>query len=412
MSDFDKVRTPVYNESSMPPLKVPIGHIRISAKARAYVHQALRTGRLSYGPFTRRFEARFARLHGCRFAVTSSSGTVALQIAIAALKEVHGWPDGSEVLVPATTFIATSNAVLYNNLRPVFVDIDPDYYELDAERMARKITRRTRAVIPVHLFGQPADMDPILALARKHRLSVIEDSAETMYARYKGRWVGTLGDIGCFSTYIAHLLTTGVGGINTTQDPRLAVILRSLMNHGRDSIYLNIDDDDRPGHPRMRLIVKKRFSFVRLGHSARTTEMESALGLAQLEESFVREIGIRRANAARLTGHLRPLEDRMQLPSIRPGCEHSFMVYPIVLRKGLRKDRIVQSLERHGIETRDLMPLLNQPVYRKLFKLDARDYPVSKWLLESGFYVGCHPGLGATHLSYIADTLRRALARR
>ncbi|MCG3175492.1 MAG: GDP-perosamine synthase [Candidatus Omnitrophica bacterium] len=395
----------------MPPLKVPIGHIHVSPKARRYVLDVLRTGRLSYGPYTRRFESRFARMHGARFAVTSSSGTVALQIALAALKEVHGWPDGSEVLVPATTFIATSNTVLYNNLRPVFVDIDPVHYGLDASRMERHITRRTRAVIPVHLFGQPADMDPILAVARKHKLSVIEDSAETMYARYKGRWVGTLGDIGCFSTYIAHLLTTGVGGINTTQDPELAIILRSLMNHGRDSIYLNIDDDDRTGHRKMRLIVKKRFSFVRLGHSARTTELESALGLAQLEESFVRDIRIRRANASELTRLLSPLEDRMQLPSIRPGCEHSFMVYPIVLRRGTRKDRIVEGLERRGIETRDLMPLLNQPVYRRLFKLDAREYPVSRWLLESGFYVGCHPGLGQPHLRAIASTLRRCLGR-
>ena len=192
-------------------------------------------------------------MHGCRFGVLSNSGTSALHVAVAALKEIHGWADGDEVIVPAVTFVATINVVIHNNLTPVLVDVDPHYYELDPDGVENAVTARTRAMIPVHLFGQPCDMDPLMDIARRHDLRVIEDSCETMVAKYKGRTVGSFGDIACFSTYVAHLLTTGVGGLNTTNSPEYAVSLRSLINHGRDSIYTNIDDDDNLGPERLRL---------------------------------------------------------------------------------------------------------------------------------------------------------------
>lgn len=384
--------------------KVEIGYLNISAKGRRYVNQAMKNNRLSYGPFTERFESLFASHHGTQFAVASNSGTAALQIALAALKETYQWPDGSEVLVPATTFIATSNIVLYNNLTPVFVEIESDYYELDPKQIERHITKKTKAIIPVHLFGQPCDMDPIMDIARNHNLRVVEDSCETMLATYKGTSVGAFGDIGCFSTYVAHLLTTGVGGLCTTNDPKLAVMLRSLINHGRDSIYLNIDDDDKASKQRFHMILKKRFSFVRLGQSARLTELESALGLAQLEDEFIGQIKRRRRNAKLLTELLEPLSDIIQLPRIRPGNDHSFMMYPLVLRKR-KKAKLVEYLEDHGVETRDLLPLINQPVYQSLFKLSPKQYPVSQWLIDSGFYVGCHHGLTKKDLEYIASLL-------
>ena len=189
------------------------------------------------------FERELASLHDCRFGLMCNSGTSALQIALAALKEVHGWKDGDEVLVPALTFVATSNVVLYNGLTPVFVDVEPDYYELDAAKIEARITERTRAIIPVHIAGLPCDMDPIMEIAARHGLRVVEDSCETMFSRYKGKAVGSFGDIGCFSTYAAHVITTGVGGLCVTSDPELNVILKSLMNHGRDSIYIRMDDD-------------------------------------------------------------------------------------------------------------------------------------------------------------------------
>ncbi len=390
--------------------KIPIGHLLLSPKAKRYVNRALDTNRLSYGPFTQKFESLFAKMHQSRFAVASNSGTSALQVAVGALKEVRRWKDGDEVLVPATTFIATSNIVLYNGLKPVFVDVDPVYYEITAEKALAACTRKTRGLIPVHLFGQPCDMGPLMRLAKEKRLGVVEDSAETMLAACNGKSVGAFGDIGWFSTYVAHLLTTGVGGLNTTQDPELAVILRSLINHGRDSIYLSIDDDDRAGREKIRLIAEKRFSFVRLGHSARLTELESAIGLAQLEDEFASSIEKRRQNAAYLTVLLKPFEDRLQLPAVRKNCTHSFMMYPLLLRRE-NKRGLINRLEDRGIETRDLMPLVNQPVYRKLLGLNPKDFPVSRMLITSGFYVGCHQGLTRKNLEYIAETIGEYLKK-
>lgn len=354
---------------------IGVGTLNISTRAKEFVLQTLNNNRLSYGPLMQRFEVEFAKLHGCRFGVMSNSGTSALHIAIAAMKELHGWKNGDEVIVPTVTFVATSNIVVHNSMQPVFVDVDPIYYELNPELIEERITPRTRAIIPVHLFGQPCDMDPISEIAARHGLRIVEDSCETMFARYKGRSVGSLGDIGCFSTYVAHLIVTGVGGLNTTNSPEYAVKLRSLMNHGRDSIYISIDDDDNKSPDELRMIIARRFLFISLGHSFRVTEMEAALGLAQLEE-WEKNITRRRENGRFLTRALAPFEDRIQLAAIRPETEHSFMMYPIVLRDEAKAD-FVNYLEQHGVETREMMPLINQPIYKQLFAICDQEYPVA-----------------------------------
>jgi CDP-6-deoxy-D-xylo-4-hexulose-3-dehydrase len=390
--------------SKAAPREVGVGGFAVSPRARRYVGRVLDSGRLSYGPFHRRFEAAFAAEHDSRHAIFCNSGTSALHIAVQALKEKHGWRDGDEILVPSVTFIATSNVVLHNRMKPVFVDVDPLTYTLDPSKLEAKITRRTRAVMPVHLLGLPADMDPIRAVARKRGLKIIEDSAETMFARYKGKKVGSLGDIGCFSTYVAHYIVTGVGGLATTDDPDLYVRLRSLMNHGRDSIYLSIDDDRGKRGTALHEIVAKRFQFVSVGHSFRATELEAALGLAQLEEKDG-IVKARRAMAARLTAGLREFEGRLQLPTCPPDRDHTFMLYGLVLR-GEDKKPLVDFLEDRGIETRDLLPLLNQPVYKKLFGDLEPKYPVARALNRSGFYIGCHQYMSAADADYVIEQFR------
>ena len=384
--------------------EIGVGGFATSARARRYVDLILRSGRLSYGPFHRKFEAKFAAEHDCRHAVFTNSGTSALHIAVQALKEKHGWADGDEVLVPAITFIATSNVVLHNRLTPVFVDVDPLTYNIDPAKIEEKITPRTRAVIPVHLLGLPADMDPIRQVAARRGLKIIEDSAETMFARYKGRKVGSLGDIGCFSTYVAHYIVTGVGGLATTNDPDLHVRLRSLMNHGRDSIYLSIDDDKHAAGADLHEIVAKRFQFVSVGHSFRATELEAALGLAQLEEKS-KIVKARMAMARRLTAGLREFSDRLQLPTCPADRDHTFMLYGLVLR-GEDKTPLINFLEDQGVETRDLLPLLNQPVYRRLFGDLEPQYPVARMLNRSGFYIGCHQYMTAADADYVIDRFR------
>lgn len=379
---------------------VTVGDFKAGPKEFEYVNQVLSSGRLSHGPFSRRFEAGWAEAHGSKFAVFCNSGTSALHIAVAALKAHHGWKDGDSVLVPSVTFVATANVCLHNNLKPIFVDVDPLTYNIDPAQIYARVQGRTRAIIPVHLTGQPADMRAVCEAAKRFKLSVIEDSCETAFADCQGRPVGSWGDVGCFSTYMAHYVVTGVGGLCTTGDPKLAADLRSLMNHGRDGIYITIDDDDGKTKAEMQEIVARRFQFTGLGHSFRCTEMEAALGCAQLERR--RDIVKRRVEiATAYTRLLADLQDRLQLPTTLPGVENVFMMYPIVVRDPAVKRPLVNFLEEHGIETRDLLPLLNQPVYRRMWGDVIDQYPVAKRLDECGFYVGTHQYLSDADVEYV-----------
>lgn len=385
-------------------IQIPIGTLSIGKTAKRLVNKALDENRLSYGPISARFENNFAKAHDSKFTIFTASGTCALQIALHTLKEIHGWKDGDEVLVPAVTFIATSNIVITNNLKPVFVEVDPKTYNINPAEIAKHITKKTRAIIPVHLFGLPADMDEILSIAKKHNLKIIEDSCETMGVKYKGRSVGSLGDIACFSTYVAHLVTTGVGGLATTNNPEYAVKMKSLMNHGRDSIYLSIDDDkgiEKKADTDAFKLISRRFSFVDVGYSFRVTEMEAALGIEQLQSLpvFLKK---RNANAQYLIKHLAPLADRLMFPTIPEDRGHSFLGFPItIIDEKIKRDDLIMHLEKHGIETRYAMPLINQPIYRKLFGNLDKKYPHAAHINENGFYIGIHQGLTKIDLGHI-----------
>lgn len=381
--------------------QIGVGGFRISERAKELVMQVLDSNRVTSGPMMARFEERIAALHGCRFGLMSNSGTSALQIALQALKERHGWADGDEVLVPALTFVATSNVVLYNGLKPVFVEVEPRHYMIDPAKIEERITPRTRAIMPVHIGGQPCDMDPILEIALAYNLRIVEDSAETMFARYKGRPVGSFGDIGCFSTYAAHVISTGVGGLCTTNDPELIVLLKSIMNHGRDSIYIRMDDDQGAKGTDLFRIANSRFSFIRLGHSYRATEMEAALGVAQLEER--EELWARRHEiVGRLDAGLADLQEHLRLPCPRPETEHAYMFYPLtILNPHVSRSELIQFLEERSIETRYVLPLINQPIYRQLFGNLDREYPVAAMLNERAFYIGCHSDMSDDDVDYV-----------
>jgi perosamine synthetase len=378
-----------------------VGSVKVSAREKLLVNRALDNNRLSYGPMSIEFERRFAKVHSCRFAVLMNSGTSALQVALHALKEERGWRDGDEVLVPAVTFVATVNVVLQNGLRPVLVDVDPDYFGMNPSLVASHINDRTRAIIPVHLCGQPCDIESIVDIARRHKLAVIEDSCETMFATYKSKPVGSWGDVACFSTYAAHVIVTGVGGLALTNDANLAVLIKSLANHGRDAIYVSMDDDQVDDTRALFDIVDRRFRFVRIGYSYRATELEAALGLGQLARSkqLVRR---RQQVAGQLSRRLSKHRARLQLPKVRPGAEHVFMMYPIVVADGVDRDLLVKHLESWRIETRYLLPLTNQPAYESIFgrKVDAEN-PVAARLNRQAFYIGCHPEMTRADVSYV-----------
>ncbi len=376
-----------------------------SKTAERNILKVLRSGRLTYGPFIQQFERRFARAHGSKYAVMVNSGTSALHIAFACLKETEKWKDGDEVIVPTITFVATVNTIISNGLKPVFVDVDARTYNIDPKLIAEKITKRTRAIVPVHLMGQPCDMSPIMKLARKHKLKIVEDSCETMFTSDRGKVVGSFGDIACFSTYVAHLIITGVGGLALTSNSKYAEVLRSLANHGRDNIYISIDDDDDKKGALFKQIIARRFRFVRLGYSFRVTEFEGAVGCAELDTA-PQMLRIRKRNGAYLTERLQSLASYLQLPWYPEHSGHAFMMYPIVINKGIgvRKADLVNYLEERGIETRNLMPLINQPYLKTMYKIKESEYPVTKWINSNGFYIGCHQKMGLSELDYIAKT--------
>ena len=391
---------------AIPRRRVGVGTSSITPDDEHRVLEVLRSGRLSPGPVTTEFEQRFAQLHDRRHAAMCNSGTGALQLALQALKLRYGWPDGAEVIVPAMTFVATVNTVLYNNLRPVLVDIDPLTLNMDPPSCGAAVSDQTVAIIPVHLFGQPADMTSLMAIADEHGLRVVEDSCETVGVSHDGRPVGSFGDFACFSTYMAHLVTTGVGGLALTDDEDNITRFRSLMNHGRNPRYLRIDDDQGLDDDELLRVVWSRYDFVWLGQSFRATEMEAALGIGQLERLPI-ALERRREVAKQLTSALAHPE--LQLPSIAPGNEHAFMMFPIVcLREGLR-DRLVLALERGGVETRFLLPILGQPCYEGVLDYAPGALPVTEHALANGFYIGCHPSMTADDVDHVATIVEGAL---
>jgi len=381
------------------PDQIGVGGLVLSDTEKELVNQVLDSNRLTYGPMSKRFENEFSESHGCKHGLFMNSGTSALHVALAVLKEKHEWSDGDEVLVPAITFVATSNIVLHNNLTPVFVDVESDTYNIDPAKIEEKITSRTKAIIPVHLLGLPASMDPILDLAKSYSLLVIEDSCETMFATYKGKSVGSIGEIGCFSTYVAHFLVTGVGGLAITNNDTLADGMRSLMNHGRDISYISCSDDKEKEGKELDNIIDKRFSFVAVGHSFRCTELEAALGVGQLMRAE-EVVQYRKEIAHKLIEALSKYSGHIQLPSCPSDRTHSYMLFGIVVRNHSKK-KLVNHLESLNIETRDMLPLINQPIYTNLYGDIECNYPIASWINRSGFYIGCHSYMTDDEVDFI-----------
>jgi len=373
--------------------RVSVGDFITTPKMRTYIDEVLDSGQISYGKFSRRFEQEFAALHGCQYAILSNSGTSALQVALQAMKEIHNWRDGAQVIVPATTFIATANIVRHCRLVPVFCDVDPLTYNLDPRKVAPLLSDEVKCIIPVHLLGQPADVCGLKAMIGDRDIKIIEDSCEAMFVTHHGKPVGSLGDIGCFSTYNAHVLTTGVGGLSLTNNPLYAAKMRALVNHGLRLDQLNPDENFSP-----RPVVGRRFQFDTYGHSYRLTEFEAALGLAQLEtwQTIVKK---RNQHAARYQQRLRGL-DSLEFQVLLDSNTHCYMMFGLLVEGD--KTPVMEYLNTHGIETRDIPSCLGHPVYSWL---NEKDYPVSASLYTSGFYVGCHPGLTLDDIDYVCDTI-------
>ncbi|MBU0978454.1 DegT/DnrJ/EryC1/StrS family aminotransferase [Patescibacteria group bacterium] len=384
---------------------ISLGTIYISTQTKQYVTRVLETKRLSYGPFSQKFENKFAKFHDCQYGLVVSSGTAAIHTILTALKIRHGWQDGDEVLVPAVTFVATVNAVIQTGLKPVLVDVARDSLAINPQLVVNKISKKTRAILPVHPFGKPAAMDALSLIASQHHLQIVEDCCEALGATHQNRKVGSWGVAGAFSTYSAHVIATGIGGVITTNDAKLATLMRSLINHGRSPNYISIDDDDQITHHQLPKMVESRFSFEQIGFSYRLSELEAAVGLSQLNV-IAKIIKKRQKNARYLLEKLDDLTEYLELPQLEKHQNFTLLAFPILLTpKALSHPQwqlknLMLYLESHGIETRQLLPILGQPAYEQL-AFSQLSLPIAQYVLKAGCYFGIHQQLTKADLAYV-----------
>ncbi|HWW61278.1 MAG TPA: aminotransferase class I/II-fold pyridoxal phosphate-dependent enzyme, partial [Thermoanaerobaculia bacterium] len=334
-----------------------------------YVTECIRTNWVSSeGPFVRRFEDAFASAVGCRYGVACSSGTAALHLVMAALK----LGPGDEVILPTFTMIATANAVRYVGATPVLVDAEPRTWNMNVAAVARKITSRTRAIVAVHTYGHPVDIDPLRELAARHGLHLIEDAAEAHGATYRGRAAGSLGDAAIFSFYGNKIITSGEGGMVTTNDARIADLARQLRGHAFSP--------------------DRHFWHEHLGYNYRMTNLQAAVGLAQTER-MATLIEARRRNARRYRERLSHVPG-LTLPIEAAGVTNVFWMFTILVEDtfGITRDELRGALARRGIETRTtFIPIHLQPIYRDAFR--GQTFPVAEELCRKGLYLPSGPRL-------------------
>lgn len=366
-------------------MTVPVFQPVVGQEEIDLVVAALRSGEISgtFGRYLGEFEERFAAYCGCKHGVAVSSGTTALQLAVAAA----GIGPGEEVLLSASTNIATALAVIHNGALPVPVDSEPETWNIDTRLIERLVTPRTRAIIPVHLFGHPVDMDELMTIARRHRLLVIEDCAESHGAKVRGRMTGGFGEMGCFSFYANKVITTGEGGMVVTNDDRMAERMRLLRNLA---------------------FAKPRFRHEAAGFNFRMTNFQAAMGVAQLGR-IDRIIAEKRRVAGAYNHYLKDVRG-LQLPAEKKWAFNVYWMYAMVVKPefGRSRDELADALQAAGIETRTFFcPMNQQPclLERKDFRPPA--CPVADAIWERGLYLPSTYTLSEETIRRIADAIRR-----
>jgi len=366
--------------------RITFGHIEIGASARRWLNEALERNWVSEGPNVQRFEREFARTFGYRHAIATSSGTDAGIVAMSALLE-RGATRGDEVITPALGFVATANCIVAAGLMPKFVDVELETLNIDPARIEAAITPRTRAIQVVHTMGKPCRMAEILAIAKRHRLAVIEDCCEAHGATLSGKVVGSFGDAALFSFYAAHMICSGEGGMVATNDDAWTALCRSIRTHGRRGGQLY-------------------FHFDRVGFNSKMNDLEAAIGLEGLE-LFDQTFAVRRRYLARLWELLRSLEDRVILYPDGPGevtCPHAF---PLVLRDATRSiEGLYRHLEGRGIQCKTLFGSL--PTQHRAFAFLGRrlgEFPVAERIGQTGLHFGVHQYLTDEDIAYAAESL-------
>ena len=395
-------------------MRIPFGTISVTEKSKDLIVEILESNRLSSGKYVREFEKKFAGVVGATEAVAVSSGTDAVALALAVLYD-FGAERGDEIIVPALSFVATGNAILQAGFRPVFVDIDRKSLNIEPSRIESAITDRTRAIIPVHLMGKPAEMDAVNRIARQNNLYVIEDAAEAHGAVYKGRKIGTLGDMAAFSLYVAHIITTVEGGIVTTDKPDFAGVLRSLRSHGRackcESCVLNTASAYCAKRFKHGDNSDIRFMFERIGFSTKMNEMEAAVGIGNIDayDDILRK---RRQNLYYLMEAFRKFEPYLSTIEKEPYEEIGPHALPIIVGEQARfpRNKLVEHLEKNGIDTRSLFSSMpTQCAGFGFMGHKTGDFPNAEYIGEHGIHVGVHQDLGMPECDHFLNTVEQFL---
>lgn len=395
-------------------MRIPFGTVTISERSKALIIEALNSNRVSSGKLVREFEKKFAQLVGTEEAVAVSSGADADALALAVLFD-FGARRGDEAILPALSFVATGNSVLQAGFIPVFVDIDRGTLNIDPNKIEERISEKTRAIMPVHLMGKPADMDPIMEIAKRYGLYVIEDAAEAHGAVYKGRNIGTIGDMAAYSTYVAHVITTIEGGVVVTDRSDFAEILRSLRSHGRackcESCVLNISSGYCPKRFQSGDGMDIRFQFERIGFSSKMNELEAAVGLGNLE-IFDQIFKKKRKNLLTLVERFKKFGQYLYTITEEPYERIGPHAFPIIVKEDapFTRDQLVDFMEKKGIDTRSLF--LSMPTQCDGFgfldyKID--DFPNAEYIGKSGLHIGVHQDIGEEEIQYIMDTVANFL---
>jgi perosamine synthetase len=361
--------------------KIPIAKPNFGKEEQTAVKEVLESGILASGPRTKKFEKEFAEYVGVKHAVAVANGTIALDVALKALKIGAG----DEVITSAFSFIASGNCILFQNAKPVFADIDPRTFNIDPADVAEKITAKTKALIPVHMFGQPAKMDALKEIAEDKGIALVEDAAQAHGAEYKGQKAGSIGDMGCFSFYATKNMTAGEGGMITTNDPKLAEKARLLINHGQS----------------------QKYHHDTLGYNYRITELCAAIGSAQLQklDGFNRK---RRDNAKLLTQGIRSFNG-LTVPYVDKGVTPVFHQYVVRVEENYprSRDELADSLAEKGVgvAVHYPIPIYRQPLYLKL-GYEGKKCPNTEDACRRVLSLPVHPLVDRKDIEYILDVLK------
>ena len=366
---------------STPPRRIPLARPDIGERELDLVTQVLNSDVLALGPFAPRFEKAIAGAVGRREAVACSSGTAGLHMGVRAL----GIGEGDEVLTTPFSFVASANCLLYERAIPVFVDIEEDSLGMDPERVASASTPRTRAILPVHVFGRPCRIEALASDARAHGWAIIEDACEGLGSSVAGKPLGSFGDVAVFAFYPNKQITTGEGGMVVTDDPSYADAIRSMRNQGRDA-----------GGTWLR--------HVRLGFNYRLDELSAALGVAQME----RIIELRSGRARVVSAYERALglKDWVTLPRAGSNESVDWFVYVVRLHPEIDRDQIIGLLAERGVDSRPYFsPLHLQPFYRQTFGFQPGDFPVTERVAATTLALPFSSRLADVDVRYVAESL-------